>query len=226
MPGLPTGYSILAAIDGRTGKIAWKQEFRGGRPGGPLTTAGGLLFQMMADGNFQASDAKTGTSLWQFQAGSAGGGGPAAAYEIDGEQYVAIGLRNNVWAFKLGGTVPPLAAPPRVEPALQTTFAGPIKDTNEIETTSLVVDGAGTGNHFMVDEYAFSVYRARVKVGTPVRWMNNGRMIHTIAGEDGTWTTGPLTPIQAAAVTFSKAGTYAYRCKEHPWAKAQVIVIE
>jgi len=42
---LPASTGILAAVDGRTGRIAWKQEFGGGRLGlsGPLTTAGNLM---------------------------------------------------------------------------------------------------------------------------------------------------------------------------------------
>ena len=225
VPGLPSGHSVLAALDSRTNKIAWRKEFTSGRPSGPLTTAGGLLFQMMSDGNFTASDAKTGAVIWQFQTGSAGGG-PPATYEIDGEQYVVVGLRNSLWGFKLGGTLPPLApARQQQTPVAQSLFAGPIQDVNDIEITSNVRDMGVTGNHFMTDEYAFSVYRARVKVGTPVRWTNNGRMVHTVMAEDGSWTTGPLNPIQVGVVTFDKPGTYTYVCKDHPWAKAQLIVV-
>jgi plastocyanin len=77
----------------------------------------------------------------------------------------------------------------------------------------------------MNDGYAFSVYRARVKVGTTVRWINNGRMVHTVMAEDGSWTTGTLSPLQVGAVTFDKPGTYTYVCKDHPWAKAQLLVV-
>ena len=50
-------------------------------------------------------------------------------------------------------------------------------------------------------------------------------MVHTIAAEDGSWTTGPLNPIQVGVVKFDKPGTYAYFCKDHPWAKAQLLVV-
>jgi plastocyanin len=75
-----------------------------------------------------------------------------------------------------------------------------------------------------VDEYSFNVYRARVKAGTAVRWVNNGRMNHTIAAEDGSWITARLSPLEAAAVTFDKPGEYTYICKEHPWARGQIVV--
>jgi quinohemoprotein ethanol dehydrogenase len=225
VPGLPQGHAVMAAIDSRTNKIAWKKEYRGGRPAGALTTAGGLLFQMMADGNFVAEDAKTGTVVWQFQTGQAGGG-PAASYEIDGEQYVAVGLRNSVLAFKLGGSLKPLPPPEQApRPETPPLFNGPIQDVNRIEIVSNVRDNSSGGARYMSDEYAFSVYRARVKVGSRVLWVNNGRMPHTVMAEDGSWTTGRLAPLEAGAVTFDKPGTYTYVCRDHPWAKAQLIVV-
>jgi quinohemoprotein ethanol dehydrogenase len=225
VPGLPQGHAVMAAIDSRTNKIAWRKDFRGGRPAGALVTAGGLLFQMMADGNLAAEDARTGDVVWQFQTGQAGGG-PAASYEIDGEQYIATAVRNNVWAFKLGGSLRPLPAPEQApRPATPPLFNGQIQDTNRIEVVTNVRDNSSGGARFMNDEYAFSVYRARVKVGTRVLWVNNGRMRHTVLAEDGSWTTGPLAPLEAGAVTFDKPGEYTYVCRDHPWAKAQLIVV-
>jgi plastocyanin len=178
----------------------------------------------MPDGNLIASDAQTGQQIWQFQTGANGGGAPAVTYELDGEQYIAVGMRNNVMAFKLNGPIeakPQPEAAPRPAPAL---FAGPIQDTNRIEIASYVRDSSQGGTRMYADEYAFSVYRARVKAGTTVRWVNNGRMNHTIAAEDGSWTTPRLSPLEAAAITFDKPGEYTYVCKEHPWAKAQIVV--
>jgi len=59
---------------------------------------------------------------------------------------------------------------------------------------------------------------------TTVRWVNNGRINHTVVAEDGSWTTPRLVPLEAAAVTFDKPGEYTVICKDHPWAKSQVIV--
>ena len=83
-----------------------------------------------------------------------------------------------------------------------------------------------TGNHYAMDEYAFSPRRARVKVGTEVTWQNNGTMVHTIVSQDGSWTTGPLNPVEVAVVKFDKPGSYTYVCKDHPWAIGQLIVVE
>jgi alcohol dehydrogenase (cytochrome c) len=223
VPGMPQGRAMMAAIDSSTGKIAWRKEFRGGRPAGALTTAGGLLFQMMPDGNFVARDAKTGADVWQFQTGQPGGG-PAASYEINGQQYIALGLRDNVLAFKLDGPLKPSPVREQIVTA-PSRFNGVIQDVNRIEIVSNVRDNSGGGARYYNDEYAFSAYRARVKAGTQVIWVNNGRMAHTVVAEDGSWTTGRLAPLEAGAAVFDKPGSYAYRCKEHPWAMAEIIVV-
>ncbi len=222
VPGLGSlGYGVLAAIDSRTNRIVWKKEFRPGRPSGALTTAGGLLFQSSPDGELEAYDARTGERLWHVQTGAAGG--PPTTYEVDGEQYVAAVSGSSVRAFKLGGALPP--APAATRPAPE-RFTGPITDTNQIETAFLQRDAGFTGFRYFTDEYAFAPYRARVKVGTQVTWRNNGRLVHTIVAEDGSWTTGPLQVADVGARTFDRPGTYTYVCKEHPWAYGQIIVVE
>jgi alcohol dehydrogenase (cytochrome c) len=220
VPGINAlNYGVVAAIDSRTNKIAWKKEYRPGRPSGAMTTAGGLLFQVSGDGNFEALDPKTGNRVWQFQTGASGG--PPTTYEIDGEQYVTTISGSSVWAFKLGGTLPPATSP--VVP-VPDAFAGQITDTNQIETASLARDNGFTGFRYFTDEYAFAPYRAKVKAGTQVTWRNNGRMVHTIIATDGSWTTGALLTGDVGGTTFDKPGTYTYICKEHPWAYGQVIV--
>jgi plastocyanin len=55
-------------------------------------------------------------------------------------------------------------------------------------------------------------------------FVNNGRLTHTIAAEDGSWKSGPLPPARSFYVTFDKPGNYQYRCTEHPWAIGVVTV--
>ena len=141
-----------------------------------LTTAGGLLFHAAPDGHFNAHDARTGEIVWQFQTG-APAGGPAAAFELDGEQYVSLVTSTNVWAFKLGSTLPPRPAPP--SPREPEPFTGQVSETRQIETAALQRDNAFTGARFMTDEYQFNPYRTKVPVGTTVTWRNNGTMVHS-----------------------------------------------
>lgn len=222
--GLPST-GVFAAIDSRTNKIVWKKEMPSAALGnsGPLTTAGGLVFRGAADGNVEAYDARTGERLWQFQTGTPGGRGPAATYEIGGEQYVALTLGPEVWAFKLGGTVPS-------RPAVKAAGAGagpggPIEDTADIETASLVQTNVLTaGRRYAVDQYAFRPLRARVAPGARVTFTNNGLVPHTIVARDGSWSVTRIAPGEQGSVVFDKPGTYLYTCKEHPWSIGQIVV--
>jgi alcohol dehydrogenase (cytochrome c) len=222
VPGLKS-YAELAAIDSKTGRIAWrKRNPATSAPGSPLATAGGLMFRCVADGNVEAYDASTGDVLWRFQTGMGGGGGPAASYEIDGEQYLALSMGRVVWAFKLNGSAATAAAP---EIAVQQEeFSGPLVETEEIETTSLHRSLIEPGRRYFIDEYTFSPYRARVKVGAGIVFVNNGIMRHEIVALDGSWGTGPLGPTQDAIVSFDKPGQYIYICKDHPWSYGQIVV--
>ena len=230
--GLPESTGILAAVDTRTGAVAWKREFRGAQlaMSGPLTTAGGLMFWASADGRFEAYDARTGDRVWAFQASPAGvrlRPGPAAAYEVDGTQYIAIPVGRALWAFTLDGPVP---APEVEDPDLLddlVRWAGPApREASEIETSTLVENPSWStgGRRNALDEHAFNPVRAKVKVGARVRFLNNGEMSHTVTARDGSWTTGTLDRATWAHVAFDQPGTFLYHCTVHRWAIGEITV--
>jgi quinohemoprotein ethanol dehydrogenase len=135
--------AILGSVTGRL--VAWepiqqKQVWDVERPeawnGGVLSTAGNLVFEGTASGNFEAYLADTGTRIWSFSIQTGAIAAPIT-YTVDGEQYLAIlagwggvfplatgeialksGRVRNVSrmiVFKLGGkaSLPPL---PEIEP--------------------------------------------------------------------------------------------------------------
>jgi alcohol dehydrogenase (cytochrome c) len=220
---LPDPVGIVAAMDPRTNKIVWKHEAPASTLGtsGPLTTAGGLMFRGSGDGRFEAYDAKTGAVLWDFQTGVRSARGPAATYLIDGEQYVAVAMGTDLWAFKLGGTIPP--QPARV---LQGAPASAGVPAEEIETATLmtVSFGGAVGRRYALDEHAFNPGRVRVTVGARVMFVNNGRIRHTLAARDGSWNSGPLPPAKSFYLSLTTPGTFLYHCTEHPWAIGQLTV--
>jgi PQQ-dependent dehydrogenase (methanol/ethanol family) len=79
----------LVAWDPVTQTEKWAVDYDGPWNGGLLATAGGLVFQGSATGDFAAYDAATGKKLWSFQAQTGIVAAPMT-YEIDGEQYVAV----------------------------------------------------------------------------------------------------------------------------------------
>jgi quinohemoprotein ethanol dehydrogenase len=124
-------HGFLLAWDPVKQREAWRVEYRGPWNGGIVTTAGNIVAQGSAAGEFGVYRADNGEKLWSMNAQSAMMGGPIS-YQVDGEQYIAVvsgwgsafsmqagkiaaqsgNLRNvsRVLAFKLGGTatLPPL----------------------------------------------------------------------------------------------------------------------
>ena len=128
--GQTTG--ALVAWDPVNQKEAWQVAQPGPWNGGTLATAGNLVFQGDAGGNFSAYSADKGAKLWSFAAQTGVIAAPMT-YEIGGEQYVAVlagwggvwdlvagvlhdkggPVRNisRLLVFKIGGTAK-LPAPP------------------------------------------------------------------------------------------------------------------
>ena len=129
----------LLAWDPVHQKEAWRVEYLGPWNGGVLTTAGNLVAQGDAAGNFNVYRADSGEKLWSMSTQSAVMAGPST-YEVNGEQYIAVlsgwgggyplmqgkdsaksgNLRNvsRVLVFKVGGTATLPAAPPEQTPVL------------------------------------------------------------------------------------------------------------
>jgi quinoprotein glucose dehydrogenase len=105
MVAIKPPFSYLTAYDMNTGNIMWRvpngevttleeQGIEGvgsqAPRGGPVATAGGLLFVGTAtDRTFRARDAATGNVLWEHKLDAATEGVPAV-YEVGGRQYVTI----------------------------------------------------------------------------------------------------------------------------------------
>ncbi len=104
-PAVAPPWGTLNAIDLNTGKYLWKIPFgeypelaKSGMPptgsenyGGPVVTAGGLLFigATIFDRQFHAYNSSTGELLWHTELPYAGLATPVI-YMIDGKQYVVI----------------------------------------------------------------------------------------------------------------------------------------
>jgi quinohemoprotein ethanol dehydrogenase len=79
----------LVAFDPRTGKAKWTIDHPASWNGGTMTTAGNLVFQGTAMGEFRAYAADTGKQLLNLNVQSGVLSGPST-YTVDGEQYVAF----------------------------------------------------------------------------------------------------------------------------------------
>ncbi len=87
-PGKPAS-ARLQASDPFTGKVKWTVSYKSPALGAVLATAGGLVFNGLADGYVHAYDAETGKNLWKFNVGSGTHGG-IVSYAVDGKQYISV----------------------------------------------------------------------------------------------------------------------------------------
>ena len=124
-PAMQPPWGTLNAIDLNKGEIVWKIPF-GEYPelvakmgvtgsenyGGPIVTAGGLLFigATTHDRKFRAFDKDTGSLLWQAEL-PAGGIATPATYLMHGRQYVVIGAGGGKSGAPSGGTYVAFALP-------------------------------------------------------------------------------------------------------------------
>jgi len=125
-PAVAPPWGTLNAISLDTGEIVWKIPFgeipelaaKGMRNtgtenyGGPVVTAGGLLFIGATDYDrkFHAYDKATGKLLWETTL-PAGGNATPATYEIDGRQFVVIAAGGGKSNQRSGGSYVAFALP-------------------------------------------------------------------------------------------------------------------
>jgi|SRR5579863_10359728 len=125
-PAVEPPWGTLNAINLDTGEIVWKIPFgefpelvaKGMRNtgsenyGGPVVTAGGLLFigATNHDRKFHAFDKTTGQLLWETVL-PAGGNATPATYEVNGRQFVLIAAGGGKSGEPSGGTYVAFALP-------------------------------------------------------------------------------------------------------------------
>jgi len=72
---------------------------------------------------------------------------------------------------------------------------------------------------------AFSIPDHIIVTGTPVTWINNDGVKHTVTSEDGTtFDSGDIMPGQSFTLTFNNIGVYNYYSKYKTDMKAKVTV--
>ena len=124
-PAIKPPWGTLNAVDLNTGEIKWKVVLgeypeltaRGIPPtgtenyGGPMVTAGGLIFiGATADETFRAFDKETGKLLWKMKL-PFGGNATPSTYMVNGRQYVVISAGGAKSGRPGGGSLVAFALP-------------------------------------------------------------------------------------------------------------------
>lgn len=64
-----------------------------------------------------------------------------------------------------------------------------------------------------------------IEPGTTVVWRNNGKSVHTVSADDGSFESGDIAPGATWKHTFDAPGAFAYHCTPHPWMKASLRIV-
>jgi alcohol dehydrogenase (cytochrome c) len=247
----------LTAMDPRTNTVVWRKPSKWWLSIGTgiLSTAGRLLFQGRPDGTLAAMDDATGAELWTWQCG-AGANTCPISYEIDGEQYIAIlaggaweplgaltPYGDSLWAFKLGGSVPPAPAP-APPPTRNPITATPVTGAAAGNTVTLGriwsgtpgtpgapggAGGAGApgGTENTVAQNAMAPQALTIAAGTTVTFTNpadNSFAHGATSFFEYEFDTGVLMPGQSFTHTFPTPGEYYYNDPVFPQNTGLIIV--
>jgi quinoprotein glucose dehydrogenase len=128
-PAIKPPWGNLTAVDLNTGETAWKITL-GDYPelaakgihtgtenyGGPVVTAGGLVFiAATRDGKIRAFNKRTGKELWSYELPAPGFATPAM-YSVKGRQFVVIACGGGKLGTKSGGQYIAFALPEKTKP--------------------------------------------------------------------------------------------------------------
>jgi PQQ-dependent dehydrogenase (methanol/ethanol family) len=251
--GQPTFYTpagerrggLLDAVDPTTNTIVWQVPTTYGLSAGDgiLTTASGLLFEGSPSGVLTARSATTGRVLWTWQTG-AGIATTPITYRVGGQQYVAVfagghslpsgsALGDNLWAFKLGGTVPPAATP--AQPPVRVPVVAPTVAGSTVENTVVLgrtwdptTDAPGSTED-LASQTAMAPAIMTVTPGTVVTFANpaGNTKAHCAASffDPASFRIGPLPPGESGSYRFSIPGDYFFNdCAGFPWDSGEIVV--
>jgi len=90
--------------------------------------------------------------------------------------------------------------------------------------TSTSAGGATAGPKVDISNFSFNPGTLTVKVGDTVTWTNNDSATHTVTANDNSFDSANLASGASFSHTFSKAGTYPYRCTIHPNMTGTIVV--
>ena len=67
---------------------------------------------------------------------------------------------------------------------------------------------------YMYDKY-FDPSTITISIGQKVIWINKGELDHTVTSNNGYFDSGRVHPGSRISYTFTKPGTYSYKCTLH-----------
>lgn len=102
----------------------------------------------------------------------------------------------------------------------------PMPDMSTMDSGAAGVGTPVATDHVVISNFAFAPAVITVPKGTTVTWTNKDGDAHTVAAQDGSFSSAPLGTNAGYRHTFTKPGTYSYLCTIHPFMTATVVVTQ
>ncbi len=173
----------LVAFDPVSGTVKWKVPQDTPTNGGTLATAGNLVFQGTALGEFRAYTADTGKQLWSFPAQSGILAAPMT-YMLDGVQYVAVMVGwGGVWDVSAGKLVTKRITP-NISRLMVFKLGGSAKLPAAPEESKRVLDPpppSGTPQQIAIGEKAYTNSCSVCHGATAVAGVLNPDLRHSVS---------------------------------------------
>jgi len=227
----------IVAIDPATNRLAWQKhtDWSLSAGNGMLTTAGDVMFIGQPDGFLVGYDINNGRELWRFQTGAGVHTAPIT-YSVNGEQYVAVFAGGNsvpyssppgdaLWAFKVGGAVPP-AATPTTPPVRQPVTAAAVAGS-AVSNTVMLGRTSSTSAESIISQNAMYPQNLVVPVGTVVTFVNPATSTNDHCADsffEHEFDSGVLKPGQTFSHLFTRPGEYFYNDCVWPHITAKIVV--
>jgi PQQ-dependent dehydrogenase (methanol/ethanol family) len=226
----------IVAMDPATNRLVWQKHTDWSlSTNGMLTTAGDVMFIGQPDGYLVGYDIHNGRELWRFQTGAGVHTAPIT-YKIDGQQYVAVFAGgnsvpyasqpgDNLWAFKIGGTVPPAATP--APPTTRQPITAAAVNGSAVGNKVLLGRTSATSTESTTNQNAMYPQNLVVPVGTIVTFVNPKGSANSHCADsffDHEFDSGVLQPGQTFTHAFNTAGEYFYNDCVWPHITGKVVV--
>jgi plastocyanin len=75
-----------------------------------------------------------------------------------------------------------------------------------------------------IEDFTYRPARLEIPAGTTITWTNRGQVTHTVTADDRSFDSGNIEPGERRSLTFSRTGTFPYRCTPHPFMRGVIVV--
>jgi plastocyanin len=121
-----------------------------------------------------------------------------------------------------GATTAPSAAAASAAPSAEASSAASAPATGGGATCTESADAGQVA--VAIKDFAFSPADIQAKVGQIIAFSNGDSPPHTASLDDGSCTTGTISPGSSDGLVFSAAGSYPFHCKIHTNMKGTITI--